>query len=286
MDTIAIISKPQKPEVAEVLPSLVQWISGHGMRAAGDLETGAYLPGLPAVDRQAMATLHPKLVIVLGGDGTLLAAARAVAAADVPILSVNLGTLGFLTEVPLNRLYDALESWTRGVCPMELRTMLSIELLRDGATISRYRALNDVVVSKGTFSRLSDFRVELDGKRVATYKADGVIVSTPTGSTAYSLAAGGPVLLPDVGAFVITPVCPHTLTNRPLVVRDSSSIAILSEEVLRDNAFLTVDGQAGEELQAGDRIHCRRSEHQVRLIRLGDMSFFDVLRTKLHWGER
>ena len=224
MVRVAIVCKPHKEELARLLPELIGWLGGHGYEPVLDLESGAYAADAPAVDRRELPAWEPKLVIVLGGDGTLLAAARTFAATGTPILSVNLGWLGFLTEVRLADLYATLESWCEGCHQLDGRIMLCAELWRAGALHSSYDALNDVVVTKGDIARMGDFAVELDGKLVARFRADGVIVSTPTGSTAYSLAANGPILTPDVDAMVVTPICPHLLTLRPIVVRGDASL--------------------------------------------------------------
>jgi NAD+ kinase len=223
-------------------------------------------------------------VVVLGGDGTLLSAARAVARANVPILGVNLGSLGFLTEVPLGELYETLEAVDQNRCAFEKRSMLHCDLFRDGQIAASYEALNDAVANKTAIARLVSFDLYLDQVFVSNYKADGVIISTPTGSTAYSLAAGGPILMPSVDAFVINPVCPHSLTHRPLVVRDSIEICLVVQSA-GEEAFLSIDGQVGLPLQDGDRILCRRSQHQTTLLRMRK-TFFDVLRTKLKLGMR
>jgi NAD+ kinase len=227
----------------------------------------------------------PQLVIVLGGDGTLLSVARIFAATGTPILSVNLGSLGFLTEVRLGELYPTLESWCENCHTLDARTMLHSEVVRDGAAVKVFEALNEVVVSKGDIARMGEFAVELDGKRVARFRADGVIVSTPTGSTAYTLAANGPILAPDVDALVVTPICPHLLTLRPIVVRGDASLTVRVEGV-PTQCLLTVDGQVGFELHVGDEVRCHRSDYTVNLIRLRESGFFDALRSKLSWGER
>jgi NAD+ kinase len=224
-------------------------------------------------------------VIVLGGDGTLLAAARVLAKTDVPILSVNLGSLGFLTEVRLSDLYHTLEGWCESCCTIETRNMLHADLIRDNDINSTYQALNDVVVAKGAIARMGDFTVRVQRQLAASFRADGVIVSTPTGSTAYSLAANGPILHPSVDAMVVTPICPHLLTIRPMVVRGDTEVE-LSVEGIPDQTYLTVDGQEVIQLRLGDRLRCRRSEYAVKLVRLGENGFFDVLRSKLKWGER
>jgi NAD+ kinase len=227
----------------------------------------------------------PGLVIVLGGDGTLLSVARIFAATGTPILSVNLGLLGFLTEVRLADLYSTLEGWRTDCHDLDERAMLHAELWRDGALCSSYEALNEVVVSKGDIARMGDFAVELDGKSVARFRADGVIVSTPTGSTAYTLAANGPILTPDVDAMVVTPICPHLLTLRPIVVRGDASLTVRVEGI-PNQALLTVDGQQAVGLQRGDEVRCQRSRYSVKLVRMSKSGFFDALRSKLSWGER
>ena len=224
-------------------------------------------------------------MIVLGGDGTLLAAARSVGKADIPLLPINLGSLGFLTEVKLDELFEGVNAVVDKKVQTDLRSVLYCEVIRKGERLSEYAALNDVVITKSTIARMTEVDVLVNGDFVANYKADGVIISTPTGSTAYSLAAGGPVLEPTVSAFVITPVSPHALTNRPLVVRDSAEIEMLLKST-NEEAFLTVDGQSGMPVLEGDRVLCRKSGHQIRLLRLPGRTFFDVLRAKLKWGER
>jgi NAD+ kinase len=203
---------------------------------------------------------------------------------DVPLLGVNLGSLGFLTDVPLQSLYPMLEAITQGRATVEQRALMECQLLRNDAVRGKYLVFNDAVVNKTALARLNTYDLYIDKAFVASYRADGMIVATPTGSTAYSLSAGGPVLMPIVKALVITPVAPHSLTHRPLVVPDSVEIEILlrSEEEV---AYLSLDGQPGLDLRDGDRVRCRRSEHQVSLFRTGT-DFFHVLRTKLKWGER
>src|SRR5919201_1740735 len=226
MKSVAIISKPSKPELKGILPKLLEWLHERGYEAFMDQQTAAYVSGPDVVERDLIAFRKPDFVIVLGGDGTLLAAARAVARAKIPILGVNLGSLGFLTEVSLPELYSTLEAAHEDRCAIECRTMLHCQLVRESACISEYEALNDIVVSKGALARISDFDVYVDQAFVSNYKADGLIIATPAGSTAYSLAAAGPILSPDVEGFLVTPVSPHALTNRPLVVRDSAEIEV------------------------------------------------------------
>jgi NAD+ kinase len=284
MNSVAIISKPWKQELAGILPDLLGWFHARNYTVYMDEETARYTNGEQVVARAAIGAKHPDFALVLGGDGTLLSAARAVAHEGVPILAVNLGSLGFLTEVPLNELYPALESVDQGECPVELRSVLDCRLVRAGECISRNFALNDVVVNKSAISRLVAFDLYIDGNFVFLYKADGVIIATPTGSTAYSLAAGGPVLMPSVDAFVVTPVCPHSLTHRPLVVTQNSQIE-LKVETGEEQAFLSIDGQVGVPVQQGDQVFCQRAEHRVKLLRVR-RTFFEVLRNKLKWGQR
>jgi NAD+ kinase len=283
MTRVAIVSKPNREELTRLLPELIAWLRAHGYETVLDKEGASYTDAAPSVDREKLAAQSPNLVIVLGGDGTLLAAARIFAKVGTPILSVNLGFLGFLTEVRLADIYATLENWCNGCHTLDERAMLHAELWRDGMQHSSYDALNEIVVSKGDIARMGNFAVELDGKSVARFRADGVIVSTPTGSTAYTLAANGPILTPDVDAMVVTPICPHLLTLRPIVVRGDASLTVRVEGV-PNLALLTVDGQQGFELLLGDEMRCHRSSYTVNLVRLGESGFFDALRSKLSWG--
>jgi NAD+ kinase len=285
MTCVAIVSKPRKQELAQLLPELIDWLCKHNFKPLLDLEGETYTDAAPAVDRSDMPAHKPQLVIVLGGDGTLLSVARIFAATGTPILSVNLGSLGFLTEVRLGALYATLESWCENCHALDARAMLHSEVVRSGSTVKVFEALNEVVISKGDIARMGEFAVELDGKKVARFRADGVIVSTPTGSTAYTLAANGPILTPDVDALVVTPICPHLLTLRPIVVRGDASLTVRVEGV-PTQCLLTVDGQIGFELHLGDEVRCHRSDYTVNLVRLSESGFFDALRSKLSWGER
>ena len=225
MRTVVILSKPQKEELATLIPELILWMRAHGLNPVLDPVSGNYTHDAPVVARNEMPALSPELAIVLGGDGTLLSAARALAKSGVPLLSVNLGSLGFLTEVRLADLYPTLEAWCENCSMTDSRAMLHVDLVRTGKVQCEYEALNDIVVSKGTIARMGDFMVQLNGQLAAAFRADGVIVATPTGSTAYSLAAGGPILAPDVDVLVITPICPHLLTLRPIVVRGDAVVS-------------------------------------------------------------
>ncbi len=279
-----IISKPGKPELASILPGLLAWFRQYHYQVVVDPETSSHAPGFEVLAREDMASRPMKFVVVLGGDGTLLSAARAVAKAGIPVLGVNLGSLGFLTEVPLEDLYTTLGSIDKGCCNLETRSMVHCEVFRQETSVAQYDALNDVVVGKGTIARLNHCDVYVDHTFVSLYQADSLIVSTPTGSTAYSLAAGGPILMPSVDAFVITPVSAHSLTHRPLVVRDTAEIEIVVKTG-DDEAYLSIDGQIGMPMFDGDRVRCRKSEYHVKLLHVQG-TFFDVLRTKLKWGQR
>ncbi len=280
----AIISRPDRPEVARTVPELLQWFHAHGYEVIVDPETAKYSNGQEEVLRSQMSARPLDLVVVLGGDGTLLSAARATAATDAPLLGVNLGSLGFLTDVPLGSLFNMLDAIAQGRAAVEQRSLMRCDLLRGEAVLGSYLVFNDAVVNKTALARLNNYDLFVDKVFVSSYRSDGMIVATPTGSTAYSLSAGGPVVMPTVNAFVITPVAPHSLTHRPLVVPDSAVVEILlrsDEEV----AYLSLDGQPGLDLRDGDRVRCRRSEHRISLYRT-DTDFFHVLRTKLKWGER
>ncbi|MGA2745400.1 MAG: NAD(+)/NADH kinase [Candidatus Sulfotelmatobacter sp.] len=283
LKTAAILSRPERPEVAQILPGLLNWLAEHGYKVIIDAETEGYIAGQEVVARSQMAAQTLDLVVVLGGDGTLLSAARVTASVDVPLLGVNLGSLGFLTEVPLASLYSMLDAIAQGRAAVEQRALMQVDLLREDTVRGSYNVFNDAVVNKTVLARLNTYDLYIDETFVSSYRADGMIIATPTGSTAYSLSAGGPVLMPSVNGFVITPVAPHSLTHRPLVVPDSVEIEILlrSDE---DVAYLSLDGQPGLDLRDGDRVRCRRSEHHVNLFRTGT-DFFHLLRTKLKWGE-
>ena len=285
MPKIAIVSKPHKADLETVLPELVLWLRAHGFEPILDPVSANYAQDVTVVPRHELAAQQPELVVVLGGDGTLLAAARAFAKTGIPILSVNLGGLGFLTEVRLADLYSTLEGWHKDCCAIDARSMLHAEVLRNGNPYKEFEALNDLVISKGAIARMGDFSVHLFDQLAASFRADGLIISTPTGSTAYNLSANGPILAPNVDALVITPVCPHLLTIRPMVVRGDAQVTVTIEGI-PDQTFVTVDGQEALQLRIGDQVRCRKSEYSVNLVRLGGIGFFDVLRSKLKWGER
>jgi len=281
--TVGIVSKPNKPEVAQILPGLIKWLPARGHDLLVDPETAPHADGWRAVSRREMGEQDLDYVIVLGGDGTFLSAARAVAKAGIPIVGVNLGALGFLTEVPIEELYPTLESIEEGNCAIDLRSMVHCEVTREGTKIADFDALNDIVVGKSSIARLNHCDVFVDKTLVSRYQADSLIVATPTGSTAYSLAAGGPILMPNVDAFVITPVSAHSLTHRPLVVPDSSLVEVRLETPDQE-VYLTVDGQEGTTLEPSDRVRVQSSQVHANLVRISGRGFYDHLRSKLRWG--
>ncbi|HKW98538.1 MAG TPA: NAD(+)/NADH kinase [Bryobacteraceae bacterium] len=282
--TVGIISKPGVAAANDLVPKLLAWLAARKMQVRYDPETAAYAGTNGGIPRKQVPE-GTDLVIVLGGDGTLLSAARAISGREVPLFPVNLGGLGFLTAITIDTVFPELERAFRGEHRIGKRKLLHAQLLRAGKEIERYEALNDVVVSKSDIARMIDLDVHVDQMFVCRYKADGLIVSTPTGSTAYSLSAGGPIIFPSVAAICLTPICPHMLTNRPVILPDVSVIRIVVEAD-DSAAYLTIDGQVGVQLNKSDQIECRSSSYALMLVRPPRMLFFDVLREKLKWGER
>jgi NAD+ kinase len=282
--TIGIFTKPNAEAAAALVPKLVQWMAERGIAARLDSETARYA-GLPGAMPREEVPEGCDLIIVLGGDGTLLSAARALQGREVPLFPVNLGGLGFLTAITIDEVFPELERALAGQHRIARRRMLQVELEREGKIVARHDALNDAVVNKASLARMIDVDCHVDQMFVCAYKADGLIVATPTGSTAYSLSAGGPIIFPSVGAFCITPICPHMLTNRPVIVPETSVVRVVSR-VPDYEAYLTIDGQIGEPLKENDTIVCKTADCTLHLIRPPRMLFFDVLRQKLKWGER
>jgi NAD+ kinase len=282
--TIGIISRPRRSNLAVVVPPLLHWFEARGIRALYDTETaGSLHDSSKGLSREQLAK-ESQLLLVLGGDGTLLAAARVAAPLGIPILPINMGSLGFLTSFTLEEMYPALEETLAGHLSSSERVMLAVELERGGKVIERQTVLNDAVINKGELARMIDLELTIDDDVVCRYHADGLIVATPTGSTAYSLSAGGPIVHPAVESWVITPICPHTLTDRPLVVRDSSLVEInLSADT--ESVFLTLDGQTGIPMHGADRVCIKRAAGKLNLIQPPKKSYFDILRSKLKWGE-
>ena len=283
---IGIISRPRRSDLAAVVPPLLHWLEARNIQAAYDEETctsiDVALPCKPqSRDQLAQSS---DLLLVLGGDGTLLAAARVAAPYGVPILPVNLGSLGFLTSFTVNELYPALEDTLAGRFSISERVMLDAALQRAGKVIARESVLNEAVINKGALARMIEMELRIDGGFVCRYRVDGLIVATPTGSTAYSLSAGGPIVHPAVESILITPICPHTLSDRPLVVRDTSLVeATLLGDT--DSVYLTLDGQKGIPMESGDQVTISRAKGKLKLIQPPRKSYFEILRNKLKWGE-
>ncbi len=283
IETVGIISKPKMARAAEIVCGLIQWLEERNIGYRCDHQTAEYA-GIEDYFTREEVPEGSDLIVVLGGDGTLLSAARVVGGRDIPLFAVNLGHLGFLTAIQVEDLYPELERALKGEHRIGRRRMVDCEVRRKGETTGTYAALNDVVITKTELARMIDLDTHVDNHFVAAYKADGLIIATPTGSTAYSLSAGGPVIFPSVNAFCLTPICPHMLTNRPVIVPDTSLIHILVHG--EEGTYLTIDGQVGEPLSKGDVVICRSSPKTIQLIRPPKMLFFDVLREKLKWGER
>jgi NAD+ kinase len=282
--TVGIMAKPGAEQGARLVPELLAWLEARGVGARCDEHTAFYANRSEFYPRERVPE-GADLVIVLGGDGTLLAAARAIGGREIPLLPVNLGGLGFLTAITVEELFPELERAFRNEHRIAKRRFLDCRIVRGEHGVAEYRALNDVVITKASIARMIDLEAYIDNQFMCAYKADGLIVSTPTGSTAYSLSAGGPIIFPSVGALSITPICPHMLTNRPVIVPETSVVSLLCRAE-DGGAYLTIDGQVGEPLKKGDQVLCHSSTHALRLVRPPKMRFFDVLRDKLKWGER
>ncbi len=287
---VGVVAKARLQAATQHLVNVETWLNERSVEAVFETATAALMP---TNARRLVADKEPLvsevgLVLVLGGDGTLLSMADSVGRAGlaIPVLGVNFGSLGFLTEVTLPELYPALEAALAGRAHIEERLMLCATTLRPSAAATTEIALNDVVINKGARSRLIDLSVSVGDGLVTRIRADGLITATPTGSTAYNLAAGGPIVQPNVEAIVLTPIAPHTLTNRPIVIPSSSTVRVTPMLGDRDEVFVTFDGQAGFELKAGDEISVCRAPQPIRLIRPSTRSYFEVLREKLNWGKR
>ncbi|MFZ3208324.1 MAG: NAD(+)/NADH kinase [Geobacteraceae bacterium] len=284
MKNIAIFAKVHDPRCRGVADELIKWLVERRLTPLVEAHLARHLNYPSGTDSDTISGLAD-LVVVLGGDGTLISVARLVGDREAPILGVNLGSLGFLTEITLEELYPALESCLAGDFRVSERTMLRAAIERDGKEMGAYQVLNDAVVNKGALARIVDLEVAVNGRYLTTFKADGLIISTPTGSTGYSLAANGPIIHPELDCLIITPICPHTLTNRPIVVQSEALITVrllsMNEDVL-----LTLDGQVGVEMKYNDVVCLRRAEHRTRLVMSRSKDYFEVLRTKLKWGER
>ena len=284
MDTIGIIAKPHHAEAKRVLEELVPWLAGRGKKVVMDIDT-AKLVGERSAVMKNQVPRESELIVVLGGDGTFLSVARLMEGRDVPLLGVNLGGLGFLTEVTQEEVLDVLEEIFEGRYGLGERLMLRAHVHRQGERIAEYRALNDMVINKSALARIIALETYVDGVYINTFAADGLIISTPTGSTAYNLAAGGPILFPTLGAIVVSPICPHTLTNRPVVLPEEVKIEVILKSENED-VLLTLDGQVGFALRHEDVVEVRKADETVKFIEQPGRDYFQVLRTKLKWGER
>ncbi len=283
MKKIGIICKSGRNEPAEILRELIPWLNQKGCEAFIDRET-ADLLGIKGYARNDLLELA-EAVFVLGGDGTMLSVSRLVAEKGIPILGINLGSMGFITEVNRDEIYDAADKVLSGACSVEQRLMLNARIVRNGEKIFENLVLNDVVINKGALARIIDLDTFINGTYITTFKADGLIIATPTGSTAYSLSAGGPILYPTLHNIVLTPICSHTLTNRPTVLPDDFRIKVILK-TLSEDVFLTLDGQVGHSLRMDDMIEIEKSSFTTKLLIPFERDYFEILRTKLKWGER
>jgi len=282
---IGVVANVDRPEAKSVVQSLVSWLRERGIQVVLDQDTAALVSEPTAWVPKAEIPRESELVIVLGGDGTLLSMARVIGGLGVPILGVNLGGLGFLTATTLEELFPGLEALLSGQVLVEERLVLTAKVRRQKEQLHEALALNDVVITKGAMNRIIDLEVSVEGQYATSYRADGLIISTPTGSTAYSLSAGGPIVYSTMDALVLTPICSHTLTNRPIVLPADLRIEVTLVSEPQD-VVLTMDGQVGMPLKAGDVVEVKKFPSRIKLIRFPQKHFFSVLRTKLKWGER
>lgn len=284
MKKIGIMAKVHDPRCQGIANELLSWLTAHGHEPLVEAHLARHM-GCAGLEKNVIGC-QADLMVVLGGDGTLISAVRAIGTHDVPILGVNLGSLGFLTEITVDELYPALDSWFNGNHQISERMMLEVALCRNGTILESHQVLNDVVINKGAMARIIDLETSIDGLSLTTFKSDGLIIASPTGSTGYSLSAGGPIIHPLMQCIVITPICPHTLTNRPVLVDDSSLIAVRLNSLPDEEVFLTLDGQVGVRLKGGDVVTVTRGKKKAQLISSRQRHYFEVLREKLKWGER
>lgn len=286
MKKVGIIARKNKPEAGEIVNELRDWLIKRGFEPYFDEDTADLIhEKARRYSKQKIPSLVD-MIVVLGGDGTLLSVARLMEERQVPILGVNLGGLGFLTATTLEKMYPTLQSIQKNEYILDKRMMLAAEVYRQGERISGYTVLNDAVIHKGAaLARIIDIDTYIDKQFVTSFRADGLIISTPTGSTAYCLSAGGPIVHPQVEAFIVTPICPHTLTNRPVVIPDTAVVEVIMRSEHED-VMLTLDGQVGVALLYRDVVRVTKAKHQIQLIQPSDRNYFEVLKTKLRWGER
>jgi|WetSurMetagenome_2_1015567.scaffolds.fasta_scaffold44923_1 NAD+ kinase len=282
VNKIGLILKQHDPRVRVIVADIVPWLRSRGIEIYLDKgSVGEYPAQVKIVAPEDLAS-NVDVVAVFGGDGTLLYAARLVAESGVPILGVNLGSLGFLTEVTLDEMHSAFEALLSGSYHLEERILLEVEVLREGEISARYLALNDAIIAKSALARIIEIELSINSQLVTVTRADGLIISTPTGSTGYNLSAGGPILYPTLEALILTPICPHTLTNRPVVVPDDAVVGVRVRH--SDEGMLTVDGQVGMSLAHNDSVRVRKANSVIRLVQPAGKRFFVLLREKLKWG--
>lgn len=283
MTSVGIIYKRKFEPAREEARRLEDWLRDRGVTVFSE-EMSAKVNMDGCIDEPSIIPNMVDWAVVLGGDGTLLGAARKICRYGIPILGVNLGGLGFLTGIPLKRLYPAIEMILKGQLEVESRLMLETKVLRKGEEVCRFQVLNDVVINKGALARIIDLDVYINDQFLTTFRADGLIVSTPTGSTAYNLSAGGPILYPSMANFILTPICPFTLTNRPIILPDSDKIHIKMGKESEEEVSLTFDGQVGFDFHHGDKVMIYKSKEMTKLIKPPDQNYFEILRAKLMWG--
>jgi NAD+ kinase len=284
MKTIGIVAKSQNPSAVKPLAELITWLKERNLKILIDKETASII-GETSTNNRADMPYICDLIIVLGGDGTLISVARLVGDKKVPILAVNLGSLGFLTEITLGELYATLQKVLAGDFKIAERMMLDARIIREGQEAGVYTALNDIVINRGTLARIVEMEIYINGLYVSAYRADGLIISSPTGSTAYGLAAGGPIVYPTLNALILVPICPHNLTNRPIVIPDDVTIEI-SLITNDEDVLATIDGQIGFSLTYRDRIIIKKSANRTMLIQSPNKNYYQILREKLKWGEK
>ena len=282
---VGIVAKPHKEGVKAMVQDLIDWLSSQDVEAILNPKTAQLFGASVSQTTDEELPGQVDMIIVLGGDGTLLSIARLIKEKKIPLLGVNLGGLGFLTEVSLSELYPTLNRIFKKDYSLDPRITLTSTLYRAGKRIARHAVLNDVVINKSALARIIDLEVLVDRQFVALFKADGLIISTPTGSTAYNLAAGGPIIFPNMNALVLTPICPHSLSNRAIVIPDNAEVEIILK-TKNEDVFLTLDGQVGFALQPEDRVVIKRGKNKIYLIQSPRKNYFAVLRDKLLWGKR
>ena len=281
---IGVFCKPKAPSATDILGRLIPWLRKQNYHIFLDTGTAAIINETSSYERREISQ-QADLLIVLGGDGTLLSVARAAHPHNIPILAVNLGSLGFLAEISIDELYPTLENILAGKFEIENRMLLNACIWRNGEKVEDHNVLNDVVINKGVVARVINLQVLVNGQYMTSYRADGLIIATPTGSTAYSLSAGGPIIHPSMHTLVLSPICPFTLTNRSILIPDQSIIQVkLAAEY--DDVRVTLDGQEGYDMRAGDILEIKKTKTSLQLIRGPNKNYYQILRDKLHWGSQ